>query len=91
MILWIKNYKKFIIFICAVCDFGVTCVLRGDIGVMMPPVRLPVTPWYFMKHKQRNKMAYIWYFADSNFKLIFFNENVWRSNEISLKYVPEGQ
>ena len=30
------------------------------------------------------------HFADDIFKRIFFNENVWISNKISLKFVPSG-
>ena len=30
------------------------------------------------------------HFADDIFKCIFFNENVWIPNEISLKFVPKG-
>ena len=31
-----------------------------------------------------------WRFADNIFKHIFFNENVWNSIKISLKFVPKG-
>ena len=31
-----------------------------------------------------------WHFADYIFKRIFFNENVWISIKISLKFVPKG-
>ena len=30
-------------------------------------------------------------FADNSLKCIFFNENIWISINISLKFVPEGQ
>ena len=30
------------------------------------------------------------HFADDMFKCIFLNENIWISNEISLKYIPRG-
>ena len=41
-----------------------------------------------LTHWGRDKTAAI--FADGIFKSIFFNENYWISNKISLKYVPLG-
>ena len=50
--------------------------------------------WYFAKPVVINTLKPRWnglHFADNIFKRIFFNENVWISIKISLKFVPGDQ
>ena len=59
-----------------ITDLSITSSIRYD----------ELIPWISTLRPRRNKQ----HFADDIFKRIFFNENVWISIKISLKFVPKG-
>ena len=59
----------------------------GDPPVSGEPSMLPKNPTYFNSLRPRRNEQH---FADDIFKRMIFNENVWNSIDISLKFVPKG-
>ena len=72
-----------------VCIIGMVCPItweHSQFSTKFPPMRLIWAGCFNTLRPRRNEQ----HFADNIFKHIFFNENVWISIKIPLKFVPKG-